>query len=490
MSGAGWCIAAISIFYWICAGVRAARRPFWYDELVTWHVARLPSVRAIWTALHGGADQNLPLEHLAVRVSQAALGDGGFATRLPALLGFWIMLLCVYVFLRRRLPATYALIGMVLPMLTFAWPYAFEARAYAIVLAGAGIALVAWQAVAEGRHRAIALVGIAAGLAAALGSHYTGVLLAVPFAAGEIVRTIDRRKLDLPVWIVFGCASLVTLMYPGMLAATSNWNTSGMQPHIGSVSGLYATAFKNTVTPLLLAGLAAYLFMRRPDGSMPDAVVLPRHEAASLAGMVVAPMLFIAAGILNKHVVFFERYGIISVIGVAAGLSILMFRASGGSRRAGVAALIVLLAWLGAARTREARAEQSESRVQFEDENPLLVKALSEGLPVVVPDPLVSLAADFYLPAMARDRLHYVIDPENPGMRDVNDQLMLAAKKYYSIGVHVGAWSDFARANPRFLFCTDEIQQQWAYDLLLRRGYRLTLRARQGAESLYEATLQ
>jgi hypothetical protein len=35
--------------------------------------------------------------------------------------------------------------------------------------------------------------------------------------------------------------------------------------------------------------------------------------------------------------------------------------------------------------------------LEFEEENPVLVQAAKDGLPVVIADPIVLLAADFYL---------------------------------------------------------------------------------------------
>ena len=244
ISGATWCVAGISLWFWICAGLIAMCRPFWFDELITWHVARLPTIAAIWSALRAGVDQNLLLSHLCVRLSHAVFGYSHLATRLPALAGFWIMLAGIYLFLKRRLPTPYALIGMVFPMLTYAWAYAFEARSYGIMLGGAGIALASWQAAAEGRHRLISLIGIAVGLSAALASHYTAVLLAVPFTLGEGVRSFDRRKLDLSMWIAFAAAAPVTLIYPGLLAATRDWALGGLQPDATSVSGFYSAALR------------------------------------------------------------------------------------------------------------------------------------------------------------------------------------------------------------------------------------------------------
>src|SRR5437763_12061269 len=69
-------LCGISALYFVCAGLRAAYRPLWYDELVTWHISRLGSIAAMWHALVSGIDQEMPLTHLSVRFSHALFGDG------------------------------------------------------------------------------------------------------------------------------------------------------------------------------------------------------------------------------------------------------------------------------------------------------------------------------------------------------------------------------------------------------------------------------
>jgi hypothetical protein len=112
------------------------------------------------------------------------------------------MLLGIVALLRRRFPLPYAVLGLVFPMCTFAWDYAFEARAYGIMRGGAAVAFACWQAAREGDQRMLALTAITVGLA-------------VPFGLGELVRTLDPRRLDIPVWRTsFAAAAVVTLMYP------------------------------------------------------------------------------------------------------------------------------------------------------------------------------------------------------------------------------------------------------------------------------------
>ena len=84
-----------------------------------------------------------------------------------------VMSLALYAFLKRRPPLPYALIGMIVPMLTFAWPYAFEARAYGVLLGCEAVALLAWSTVAEERLRRRSLVAIALSLAVGLAASQT-----------------------------------------------------------------------------------------------------------------------------------------------------------------------------------------------------------------------------------------------------------------------------------------------------------------------------
>jgi hypothetical protein len=321
-----------------------------------------------------------------------------------------------------------------------------------------------------------------------LPSNYSAVLLAVPFALGEAVRTFDRSKLDLPIWISFAASALVTLTYTGLLASTPDWDMRGMQPDVTDFSGFYAIAVKSVITPLLLAGVAAYILVRNQKDQLLPVLAFPRHEIATLVGFVVAPMLFIAAGMFSHHMIFMPRYGIICVIGLAGCSAALIFRATAGNSRAGVLMLLVLVGWLVAARSRDLL-RGIGPRVVFEQENPLLVQAVQAGMPVLVPDALTFMAGDFYLPGNVLGRIHYPLPPPDArGKNDFLDQLMAAAARGLPIHVRVDSWSDLAALRQPFLLYLDEHPTPWICDHLLRTGWRLSLRAQEGRESLFEAT--
>ena len=479
--------AAISLLYWICAGLRAANKPFWYDELATWHIARLPSVGAIWAVLHTGADQQMLLPYLAVRAAHALFGPGYLPTRLPALLGFWVMSLGIYLFLKRRFPMPYPLIGMMLPMLTFAWGYAFEARAYGPMLGFGGIALVAWQNAAENRVRPWSLFGITAGLAGALLCHPYAMLFAIPFTAGEVVRAFHEKRVDWPVWFSFAAAIPITAVYPGLLTASLDWDLTGMQPGLSEIPAFYVTILRRTVAPLLLAGLAVCLLMRRAkDQPMPQAMLAP-HETAALLGFAVAPVTLFLVGKLTSHFIYFERYGLLCVIGFAALITLALFRTTGGSTRAGAIILAALTVWMGLELQKAIAGRRKTPEAQYREANALLLKGLADGLPVISAGPLAFLSSDFYLPADLVSRLYYVF-PERQAARaytnqDLSDQLVQRTADHLPLRAHVEPLAAFESRNPRFLLLSDD-GRDCLIDVLKRDGWRLVVIDHTGSQWL------
>jgi len=108
---------------------------------------------------------------------------------------------------------------------------------------------------------------------------------------------------------------------------------------------------------------------------------------------------------------------------------------------------------------------------------------------VLVPDALVFMAGDFYLPGNVLGRIHYPHPPPDArGKNDFLDQLMAAAARGLPIHVRVDSWSDLAAPRQPFLLYLDEHPTPWICDHLLRTGWRLSLRAQEGRESLFDVT--
>jgi hypothetical protein len=491
-------VLILSASYWTYASLRAAYRPIWYDEALTWHIARLPNVAAIMATLYDGADQNLPLTFFSVRAAHALFGYSEWSTRVPAMLGFWVLLLCLFIFLRRRLPLSCAIAGTLFPFTTFAGPYAYEARGYALLLGAAGLALAAWQSATENEARRIALPLISIGFAVALSSHYTGALLSIPFGAGEIVRDYQRRKIDWPIWIAFLAPSPLVLFYPKLMAPALTWDVGLQSPTLSSLSIFLAETFYTAIAPLVVAsgaGLLAYamLSLRRGSaatGASPakNAAGLCTYEIAAMAGFMAAPLLFFAAGLGSHHFSFTIRYGLICVIGGSALFAALLAWYTRVQPRAATAFVLALAAFLVFTRGREAWNTRIAPATQFRRDDALLLSALSEGLPVVVVHWNDMIVADFYLPPAMMENAYYVRDRKHEREYKVQlqaNEVTFRAVRHLPWHGHYEEWSNFRREHPRFLVHAREEYSQWLFDLLSREGWLVTLRNRANSEMLF-----
>jgi hypothetical protein len=147
------------------------------------------------------------LAHLAISL----FGAGAFALRLPSLLGYLLMQLCLFYFVRRIANEHAAIFAMAFPAMTATLFYSAEGRPYGLLLGFYGLAMVSWQhATRRASQRTASLILLALAVALTLNTHYFGVLLLLPLCAAELFRTIQRRRLDLPVVadILFGMACI------------------------------------------------------------------------------------------------------------------------------------------------------------------------------------------------------------------------------------------------------------------------------------------
>jgi hypothetical protein len=197
----------------VVMAVQSAIKLMWLDEFITFYIARLGSLRAIWAALEQGADPNPPLSHWLASLSMRAFGANPFAARLPFMLAGVAGLLALFVFMRRRVPALYAAAGVLFFMSTAAFDYFFETRSYALTLAFSALSLLFWQESAEGERPLLSSVALAIVLAAGISSNYFAVLAFFPIAAGELVRNISQRRLEWRVWIALAASGLTLLPY-------------------------------------------------------------------------------------------------------------------------------------------------------------------------------------------------------------------------------------------------------------------------------------
>ncbi len=347
----------------------ADRKPLWNDELFTYYISRLPGTGDMWSELATGVEQTPISFYVVTRAGLELFGNHTVAMRLPALLGYLLMCVCVFRFVARRSSPLYGLVAVLFPVATIAHGYAYEARAYGLVLGFSAAALLCWQLTIEGPHRRLAALGTAVSLAAAVGSHYYAVLLVIPLLVGEAVRSRAQRRVD---WLAVGSFSgaLVPLILSGpLISAAGDYSTTFWSlPSWTSAVRFYPDSLLDRELPVAIgivlgaAALIATRSSREPARRAAPLVRPPDHELAALATVILLPFFAVALGKWATGA-FTERSALAALIGVTILLAFAAWWWDRGVPIAGVSLLLILTGFAGvrvAERYREVTAEAQE----------------------------------------------------------------------------------------------------------------------------------
>jgi hypothetical protein len=354
----------------------------------------------IWTDRAGGLGEVVHVQRTAPLVIDPffyhgltfvgirLFGVSPFFLRLPSLLGFLVMQVCLFYFVRRIAPARTAVFALALPMISGAFGYTMWIRPYGVLLGLFGLAMLSWQtAVRRDEHRAGALVVLALSIAAAINSQYYGVLLMLPLCAGEAVRLWQRRRLDVPMLLSLGSGLAGMVFLLPFLKGAAEFRAhykAGNVPY-QSITQTYNSLLlgesifpehTNHVLAILLAlGVVLVLWgsIRQWRGK---AQRLPDAEFVFLLTLAAMPVFAFLLGHFVTHAME-SRYAIGAILGMAALVAIALVPVL-ENRVAGLVALVVLAAgftWMGTDGVRDQRA-YSEQELGWRVVSPEVMKAV------------------------------------------------------------------------------------------------------------------
>lgn len=312
-------IGVVSAVYFADLFLKASRKCFWFDELFTVYLCRLPSFKNTWMAVAHGADFNPPLFYLLTRGAQRIFGEGLIATRLPAMFGVWLFAVCLFLFVARRAGVVCATIAGIFPFLTLAQYYAYEARAHGVVLGWCGLALICWQRNAEGRAKHLWIVGFGLSITGALLTHVYAVYLLVPFAAVELYTLFKTRRLN---WGIVGILVLVfTSVTLAIYLPLSRIYQAAVPPTFFPGShDLLQRFLVDVIGPAMIVLLLPLLLvvfdgMRRSPRTNESAAI-PEQEVILAVAFICIPLVGLI-GSKVSHGPFFDRYFLSSIAGYA-----------------------------------------------------------------------------------------------------------------------------------------------------------------------------
>jgi hypothetical protein len=475
-------VLVLSLVFLACASLKARRNMFWFDEVLTFYVAALPSFDAIWKALIAHAESGTPLSHLVAKASGDIFGWTTFGLRVPAIAGYLAMMLCVYSVVRRYAGPVYATIGALSGFMTYAPSYAVQARPYGLVLGLSGIALVCWQQ-ASSRLRRLAIAGLFLSLAMAVSLHYYAVLSLAAIGFGELIRACRRRRVDWPVCTALVLATAPLFFLLPLIHANralgqgefSNYAPAKLSYAVETTklfylpgNGLLWAAFTLTV------GICILVFDQPKAQTAMAFQVPPLHELVAWAVMLVAPVEVLILGQLVTRV-FHPRYGIVTIIGFSILLPLCLQRLFRGSRASALAALLVLILCFGAWYKRGYATDHSVEKLNG---SLTLWQRTSNitRLPIVVADPLLFLPLAQGGSKDLRDAVVYM-----PDVKEASRYKVVTAPDYSLVALrgiaplNMPTFADFTGSHRRFLVFWDNSASDWFVPKLRGMGAKLRL---------------
>jgi hypothetical protein len=413
-----------------------------------------------------------PLTHLLTHFAVSWFGRGEIAARLPEIAGFWIFCLCLYRFVRRRLGIFYGLAALLLPVATQAYDYAYEARAYGLVLGFCGLMLVCWQTATEstGARHALACAGIALSLAAALLCHYYAALLYLPLGGGELYRSWKQRRIAWGVWLAMfvGAAPLMWRMASIRAAVHGFSSTSWSDVQAIDALDFWNDGLRSGLSVLVLALVAMALWGRKspePSETREQPPSLAPWEVLAAILFLTIPFLAVAFGILITHV-YSARYALAGLTGVILLLPAVVARMAHGRALVGFATLALATLPLIVVTT-----TIPPPRDPVREET-VLVDALKQG-PVVVADGQLFMQMWFYLPEPLKSNLLFLVDREasvkyQAFNTSAIDDALSFVRKFYAI--QVLDYASFATPGKEFRLLQNPLKPGWMLEKIAADG--------------------
>jgi hypothetical protein len=392
----------------LCAWCASEPKVLWFDEQLGLAAARVPRLADIPAALALPVDINPPLHHMLMHLSIGLLGYSAMTARLPSLLAMMGFLLCLFVFVSRRLRPSYGILAVLLVLCVPVIQYAWEARPYTLLLCLTGTALVSYQARIDGRG-IVPLTALLVSCAGLILTHYYGLPIVGAFAAGETVRTLRRKQFDWPLaggLLVAPGATILLLsgLIRSQLAVIRQYPAHAQLYTLMDGYGLYT--METPVFCVGLAGLALLPWLGRSAEERPrqgEGAGFSAPEIAVAAFLLALPLLgFAVAGITRVYV---PRY----FVAAAAGYAILVCHLAAFVQRrySGVTLVLTLTAAAGLS-------WYLLSAVKHRNDPPRFAQVLAAlelaHAPVLFEDAKDYLISREYDPAFA-GRLYYAADP-------------------------------------------------------------------------------
>ena len=486
------------LVFGLSATYRAFITPLQFDEFFTLFISRLSSLSEMVQAMP--ADGQPPLQYLLTHVFIRMFGEAAIAVRALELMCYLAAGLLTYRIARRHGTAVQSLFALALLMgSSISQEQAITARPYELLAAFTALTFLCWQiAAAKEQDRLLSLCGVTIGVAGGILSHHFGIVHTGLFlAAGETVRSLQRRRIDAGMLTAIG-AGMVALIFTLPLAQQSSHLLG--EPIRHSTNFWAAPKISDLVTYLRMFPLdlilytlmfaLLMLFERKGSRGMCEdtANTVPLYEWAAVGALcLLLPIQLTLAFVKTGY--FQPKYAMGTSIGLALAASWGIPHFARLRRIAQpLLALSTLVFLLMTAKDLIAdqvhypmfRAQPARSAV-----SPLLMAPPGDP-PIVVANAFDYLPEWWYASATVRKRMTYLSDVSFAvRQEDFLPELSLVFDNRCT-PLPVSDYATFLRDRQQFLLLTSgRPRLVWLPSRLSQAGWRLTPIAKDGGDILY-----
>lgn len=455
----------------------AAQRHLWFDELLTYYIAKAPSVASEIGELRRmneiGVDMNPPLAYLATRGSLAVLGDSAYAARFPAIIGFLVGSLCFYRYVERRLTPVYGLLAVMVFWSTPLFRYSTEARAYGLLFGFFGLVILAYDYVCQAERPRWSVPLLALAVAGMAFSHFLAPFYVMAPSLAEIVRGRRRRKIDVSVWAALLIPGAIPFLY---LHSMARYQQIAFPPEfqasLVNILRYFSFSLKPESAAWLVAGGLGLIAAARvkPIRARWWALVRP-PDVAFVAGLLLAPFA-IGAALLYSRGAFFPRYAIPTALAYGILFSFLLAGLADRQRISALVAVSVLALYVAGYNTAGTRTILRAERHPFfaSGLRSMPLDDVRPDLPLVAASGLTFLEMDHYSDDATASRLYYLTGGER-ALRYAHASMfegMPELRKYFPIRGYVTAYDRFVSEHAHFLVLgTVDYPEDWLLRYLL-----------------------
>lgn len=340
-----WSLAAailVAGFYLVTSIQIASHRLFWFDELFTVSISRLPNIPTMLQALK--ADNNMPFPYfVVVHLFERLLGHSEMAARLPSALAMTAGLLIAFDCARRLTDGLHGLIALAFLVCTFLPYFGYEARSYGIYFMFAALAFWIWSNTSDQKLSSAVLFGAVFLLGVSF--HYYFVLCIVPYALWEAARwrpwRLPSAKL---VGGALGIGCAIALLSGQILGANRHSATFWSKPSLFALREAFSAIFPDAAFLLalmmvLFAGVLASKESVSREKVLPLAPMTPAESAGWLCLAIPLAGFVLAKLVTNA---FVDRYFIGMLPGVGIAFACSIWRHFSGTRWVPIGALLLL----------------------------------------------------------------------------------------------------------------------------------------------------